>query len=70
VDGGRPVLDLMVTEFEYSPARHLYNSFMTQGDNRFKVWKTKFWKRRHTYRDMKAELDATWPVITSHQLES
>ncbi|HLT97929.1 MAG TPA: hypothetical protein VK070_14205 [Acidimicrobiia bacterium] len=37
---------------------------------RFRVWKTKFWKRRDSYRDMKAELDAEWPVVTSHQLEN
>lgn len=35
---------------------------------RFRVWKTKFWKRRGNYRDMKSSLDANWPVITSHQL--
>lgn len=35
---------------------------------RFKVWKTKFWKRRDQYRDMKAEMDADWPVITEEQL--
>ena len=36
---------------------------------RFKVWKTKFWKRRESYRDMKAEMDAYWPVVTPEQLE-
>lgn len=36
---------------------------------RFRVWKTKFWKRRDDYRDQKAELDANWPVITPNQLE-
>lgn len=36
---------------------------------RFRVWKTKFWKRRDRYQDMKARLDSRWPVITSHQLE-
>jgi hypothetical protein len=36
---------------------------------RFKVWKTKFWKRRDDYRSRKAELDAEWPVITPEQLE-
>jgi hypothetical protein len=38
-------------------------------DRRFRVWKTKFWKRRQSYKDMKARMDADWPVITSHQLE-
>ena len=36
---------------------------------RFRVWKTKFWKRRDRYQDMKSELDANWPVITSYQLD-
>lgn len=33
------------------------------GKRRFKVWKTKFWKRRDSYRDQKAALDSEWPVI-------
>lgn len=28
---------------------------------RFDVGKTKFWKRRAAYRDMKASMDAAWP---------
>lgn len=35
---------------------------------RFKVWKTRFWKRRDDFRDEKAALDANWPVITPEQL--
>lgn len=35
---------------------------------RFKVRKTKFWKRRDDYHEMKAEMDADWPVITPEQL--
>lgn len=38
------------------------------GRTRFKLWKTKFWKRRDTYRDIKSEIDSNWPVITSEQL--
>ncbi len=36
---------------------------------RFKVWKTKFWKRRDEYRSRKVELDSQWPVIAGEQLE-
>jgi hypothetical protein len=36
---------------------------------KFRLWKTKFWKRRETYRLEKAERDAQWPVITPDQLE-
>jgi hypothetical protein len=39
------------------------------GKRRFRVWKTKFWKRRDGFRDQKAELDSSWPVITPNQLE-
>ncbi|HEY4606943.1 MAG TPA: hypothetical protein VIH55_04775 [Acidimicrobiia bacterium] len=35
---------------------------------RFRVWKTKFWKRRDDYHSMKSELDSNWPVITPNQL--
>lgn len=34
---------------------------------RFRIWKTKFWKRRDEYRERVAELDAEWPVITPDQ---
>ncbi len=34
---------------------------------RFRLWKTKFWKRRHEYRAEKAALDAQWPVIPPEQ---
>lgn len=36
--------------------------------NRFRVWKTKFWKRRDSYRDFRSDIDSDWPVITSEQL--
>lgn len=36
---------------------------------RFRIWKTKFWKRRGKYRETVAELDSEWPVITPEQLE-
>jgi hypothetical protein len=36
---------------------------------RFKIWKTKFWKRRAQHQDALAEIDSNWPVITPDQLE-
>jgi hypothetical protein len=36
---------------------------------RFRVWKTKFWKRRGNYRSEKAALDAEWPVVTPDEVE-
>ena len=35
---------------------------------RFRVWKTKFWKRRYSFKDEKLAMDAEWPVITPDQL--
>jgi hypothetical protein len=37
---------------------------------RFRLWKTRFWKRRDTYRAEKAALDSQWPVITPDQLDA
>ena len=39
------------------------------GRRRFRVWKTKFWKRRDDFRDQKAAMDSSWPVITENQLQ-
>ncbi len=36
---------------------------------RFKVWKTRFWKRRREYKLQKNEIDAQWPVVVPEQLE-
>lgn len=36
---------------------------------RYRVWKTKFWKRRDSYRSEKADMDSNWPVITPNQIE-
>ncbi len=50
--------------------KHEINGSDSQPEKRrFKVRKTKFWKRRDNYHDMKAKLDADWPVVTPEQLE-
>lgn len=36
-DAGRPVLDMVVTSHAFEPVRHLYNSFMVDGEDRYKV---------------------------------
>ena len=36
-DAGRPVLEMTVTSHEFEPVRHLYNSFMIDGNDRYKV---------------------------------
>lgn len=44
------------------------DAYVEPQKRRFKVWKTKFWKRRDSYKSEKAELDSQWPVITPEQL--
>lgn len=41
----------------------------TVQSRRFRVWKTKFWKRRDGYRDMKAEMDAKWSELAEEEEE-
>lgn len=36
-DGAAPVLDLVVTEYEFKPASNLYNAFTVAGDEHFKA---------------------------------
>lgn len=36
-EGDRPVLDLSVTQYAFEPVRHLYNSFMVNDGDRYKV---------------------------------
>ncbi len=36
-DSDAPILDLVVTAHEFAPSRNLYNSFMVDGDERFKA---------------------------------
>lgn len=36
---------------------------------RFRVWKTKFWKRRDSYREMRESLDAKWEEVTAEPEE-
>ncbi len=45
------------------------NGYGEPEKRRFRVWKTKFWKRRDDYRSVKAEADSNWPVITPNQLQ-
>ena len=60
--------DIVLPE-ERRTRTHEYNATNTQPQKRrFKVWKTKFWKRRDEYRSQKAAIDSEWPVITPEQL--
>lgn len=50
---------------------HEYDSDIQEPQKRrYRVWKTKFWKRRDDYRSEKAEIDSNWPVITPNQIET
>lgn len=61
--------DLVLPEERRSRRRETTHAYTEPKKRRFRVWKTSFWKRRASYRDTKAELDAEWPVITPEQLE-
>ena len=62
-------LDDIVLPEERRTRTHEYKSAGHEPEKRrFKVWKTKFWKRRGDYRSQKAALDSEWPVITPDQL--
>lgn len=45
------------------------NGQQSPAKRRYRVWKTKFWKRRYGYKDQKAAVDAVWPVVTPNQLQ-
>jgi hypothetical protein len=45
------------------------NGHQSPARRRFRVWKTKFWKRRDDFREEKAAIDAVWPVVTPNQLQ-
>lgn len=36
---------------------------------RFRVWKTKFWKRRDSYRDLKTAMDSRWTEVLDSEEE-
>lgn len=61
--------DLVLPEERRTRQHETAQSNAEPEKRRFRVWKTSFWKRRDTYRETKAELDAEWPVITPEQLE-
>jgi hypothetical protein len=61
--------DVVLPEERRTRSDETYNGGGEPGKRRFRVWKTKFWKRRDEYRSRKAELDANWPVITPNQIE-
>lgn len=61
--------EVVLPEERRTRAHENGNSSQEPSKRRFRVWKTKFWKRRHGYRDQKAEIDSVWPVITPNQLQ-
>ena len=60
--------EVVLPETRGSKAPVRTNTVSDPEPRRFRVWKTKFWKRRHTFKEEKAALDAEWPVITPDQL--
>ncbi len=61
--------EIVLPEERRTRSDETYNGGGGPAKRRFRVWKTKFWKRRDEYRSRKAELDANWPVITPNQVQ-
>jgi len=61
--------EVVLPEERRTRNNEVHNGTGEPGKRRFRVWKTKFWKRRDDYRSRKAELDSDWPVITPNQLQ-
>lgn len=61
--------EIVLPEERRTRTHDTLNGSQEPGKRRYRVWKTKFWKRREGYRDRKAALDSDWPVITPNQLE-
>lgn len=61
--------EIVLPEERRTRTHEIGNGQNEPGKRRFRVWKTKFWKRREDYRDRKAALDSNWPVITPNQLQ-
>lgn len=61
--------EIVLPEERRSRADQGGNEPSEPGKRRFKIWKTKFWKRRAQHKTQLAELDSNWPVITPEQLE-
>jgi hypothetical protein len=61
--------EIVLPEERRTRSDETYTGGGDPGKRRFRVWKTKFWKRRDEYRSRKAELDSYWPVITPNQVQ-
>ena len=60
--------DIVLPEERRSRTHEYNNGQQEPQKRRFRVWKTKFWKRRDSYRSQKAALDSQWPVIPPEDL--
>lgn len=61
--------DEIVLPEERRTGNHEVSNVRNQPEHRrFRVWKTRFWKRRDDFQAQKSEIDAEWPVITPDQL--
>ena len=64
-----PPLEVVLPEVRRTRSHETGNGQHEPGRRRFRVWKTKFWKRREDYREQKAAIDSSWPVITPNQIQ-
>ena len=61
--------EVVLPEVRRTRSHETGNGQHEPGRRRFRVWKTKFWKRREVYREQKAAIDSSWPVITPNQIQ-
>jgi len=61
--------EVVLPEERRTRNHELANEPQEPAKRRYRVWKTKFWKRRDAYRSRKAAIDSNWPVVTPDQLQ-
>jgi hypothetical protein len=60
--------EIVLPEERRTGQQETHNVHQEPEHRRFRVWKTKFWKRRDDFRSEKAEIDSEWPVIPPDRL--
>jgi hypothetical protein len=61
--------EIVLPEERRSRTDQASNGQAAPNERRFKIWKTKFWKRRDQHKERIAEIDSNWPVVTPDQPE-
>ena len=59
--------DVVLPEERRSRTHDVSHEHVEPTKRRFKVWKTKFWKRRDDFKTQKAAMDSEWPVVAPEE---